>query len=146
MRKTCSLLIVSSLFLMIGTHAAAKSNPVSSRTKPAEQPVHITRNLHVDSWVATDALGRKLPSFEECGPVKKDRFVGMFYFMTHTSPGGKGPFDVTKIMKASPENPQWGEGGHFWGEPETGYYLSYEKWMIRRHAQMLADAGVDVII
>ncbi|HWS00298.1 MAG TPA: hypothetical protein VN249_06750 [Prolixibacteraceae bacterium] len=146
MRKTCSLLIVCSLFLMTGTHAAAKSNPVLSRTKPAEQPVHVTRNLHVDSWVATDALGRKLPSFEECGPVKKDRFVGMFYFMTHTSPGGKGPFDVTKIMKASPENPQWGEGGHFWGEPETGYYLSYEKWMIRRHAQMLADAGVDVII
>ena len=40
------------------------------------------RNLNVDDWVATDALGRKLPTFEECGPVKKDRFVGMFYFMT----------------------------------------------------------------
>jgi len=104
------------------------------------------RNLNVDDWVVTDALGRKLPTFEECGPVKKDRFVGMFYFMTHTNPGGKGPFDVTKIMKASPENPQWGDGSHFWGEPETGYYLSYEKWMIRRHAQLLSDAGVDVII
>lgn len=104
------------------------------------------RNLNVDSWLVIDALGRKLPTFDECGPVKKDRFVGMFYFMTHTNPGGKGPFDVTKIMKANPENPQWGDGSHFWGEPETGYYLSYEKWMIRRHAQMLSDAGVDVII
>jgi hypothetical protein len=116
------------------------------QSKPALQQPSNLRNLHADSWVATDALGRKLPTFEDCGPVKKDRYVGMFYFMTHTSPGGKGPFDVTKIMKANPENPQWGEGGHFWGEPETGYYLSYEKWMIRRHAQLLADAGVDVII
>lgn len=104
------------------------------------------RNLHVDDWLATDALGRKLPGFDECGPVKKDRYVGMFYFMTHISPGRKGPFDVTRIIRANPENPQWGEGDHFWGEPETGYYLSYEKWMIRRHAQLLADAGVDVII
>tara|TARA_R110002050_G_scaffold141496_2_gene266699 strand:+ start:50979 stop:52817 length:1839 start_codon:yes stop_codon:yes gene_type:complete len=104
------------------------------------------RNLNVDDWVVTDALGRQLPSYEECGPVKEDRFVGMFYFMTHTNTGGKGPFDVTKIMKADPDNPQWGEGSHFWGEPETGYYLSYEKWMIRRHAQLLSDAGVDVII
>ena len=104
------------------------------------------RNLHVDNWVATDALGRKLPTYEECGQVKKDRYVGMFYFMTHVNPGRKGPYDVTEIMKANPENPQWGDGSHYWGEPETGYYLSNEKWMIRRHAQMLSDAGVDVII
>ena len=115
-------------------------NPTNT---PAALPI---RNLQVDTWVATDALGRKLPGYDECGPVKKDRFVGIFYFMTHTDPGGKGPFDVTKILKANPDHPQWGEGGHFWGEPETGYYLSYEKWMIRRHAQLLADAGVDVII
>ncbi len=102
--------------------------------------------LRVDDWVATDALGRKLPTYEECGPVKEDRFVGMFYFMTHISPGGKGPFDVTKIMKANPDNPQWGDGDHYWGEPENGYYLSNEKWMIRLHASELSDAGVDVII
>ena len=118
----------------------------SGQNRQGSPAVQSFRNLHVDKWVVTDALGRKLPTYDECGPIKKDRFVGMFYFMTHTNPGGKGPFDVTKIMKANPENPQWGEGGHFWGEPETGYYLSYEKWMIRRHAQLLADAGVDVII
>jgi hypothetical protein len=104
------------------------------------------RDIRVDDWVATDALGRKLPTYEECGPVKKDRFVGMFYFMTHINPGGKGPFDVTKIINANPDNPQWGDGDHYWGEPESGYYLSNEKWMIRRHAQELTDAGVDVII
>lgn len=104
------------------------------------------RNLNTGTWVATDALGRSLPGSEECGPAKNDRLVGIFYFMTHISPGGKGPFDVTKIIKANPENPKWGEGDHYWGEPEPGYYLSNEKWVIRRHARELSDAGVDVII
>lgn len=104
------------------------------------------RNLYSDTWVAADALGRELPGFEECGPVKEDRFVGMFYFMTHINPDRPGPFDVTKIIRANPKNPQWGAGAHYWGEPETGYYLNYERWMLKRHARQLSDAGVDVII
>ncbi len=104
------------------------------------------RDIMSDTWVATDALGRDLALYDQAGPVKEDRFVGMFYFMTHLNPDGKGPFDVTKIKAANPENPQWGEGAHFWGEPEIGYYLNNEEWAIRRHAYQLADAGVDVII
>lgn len=119
---------------------------VFCRNSPPVQVKLPLRNLHVDDWVATDALGRKLPDYEACGPVKKDRFVGMFYFMTHIHPGGKGPYDVTKTINANPENPVWASGDYFWGEPETGYYLSNERWMIRRHARMLSDAGVDVII
>ncbi len=130
---------LSLLFILIALAGFGQNSP----GLPAMKPL---RNLHVDGWVATDALGRKLPGYEECGPVKKDRFVGMFYFMTHTHPGGEGPYDVTKTINANPDNPLWGSGDYFWGEPETGYYLSYEKWMIRRHAQLLADAGVDVII
>ncbi|MCP4313408.1 MAG: hypothetical protein GY790_19295, partial [Bacteroidetes bacterium] len=56
------------------------------------------------------------------------------------------PYDVTRIKAANPENPEWGLGSHFWGEPEIGYYLNNEAWAIRRHARQLADAGVDVII
>lgn len=104
------------------------------------------RDLRADTWVTTDALGRELPGYDECGPEKEGRYVGMFYFMTHLSTEGNGPFDVTKIKAANPENPQWGKGSHFWGEPEIGYYLNNDEWAIRRHAFQLADAGVDVII
>ena len=31
---------------------------------------------------------------------------------------------------------------HYWGEPQYGYYLSADPWVLRRHAQLLADAGV----
>nr|MBA4167551.1 hypothetical protein [Chitinophagaceae bacterium] len=51
-----------------------------------------------------------------------------------------------EIIKANPSAPVWGKGSHYWGEPELGYYLNYEKWVIRKHAMQLADAGVDVII
>lgn len=104
------------------------------------------RDVRADTWVATDALGRSLPGRAEAGAPKSGRFVGMFYFVTHTRTGGAGPFDVTKIKAANPENPAWGNGAHFWGEPEIGYYLNQDEWAIRRHASQLVDAGVDVII
>ncbi|MCP4313941.1 MAG: hypothetical protein GY790_22020, partial [Bacteroidetes bacterium] len=97
----------------------------------------LARNLMADTWVATDALGRKLPGYEESGPVNDNRHVGMFYFMTHLDPHGPGPYDVTRIKAANPENPEWGLGSHFWGEPEIGYYLNNEAWAIRRHARQL---------
>ena len=70
----------------------------------------------------------------------------MFYFITHNDSTAPGPFNVTKILQKNPENPQWGQGSHYWGEPEMGYYLNHEAWAIRKHAYQLTEAGVDVII
>ena len=107
----------------------------------------VYRNVQSDTWTATDALGRKLPGFKECGTIKKDRFVGIFYFMTHVNHGDKGPFNVTDILKKNPEHPDWGGGSnYYWGEPEIGYYLNTDEWAIRRHAYELVNAGIDVII
>tara|TARA_R110002049_G_scaffold247417_1_gene421641 strand:- start:16144 stop:17835 length:1692 start_codon:yes stop_codon:yes gene_type:complete len=91
-------------------------------------------------------LGRSLPTYEACGPKKENRFVGMFYFITHNDSNAPGPFNVTEVIKKNPKNPKWGNGSHYWGEPEIGYYLNNEKWAIRKHANQLTDAGVDVII
>lgn len=104
------------------------------------------RDLKSDTWVATDALGRKLPLYTETGPPKKNKQVGIFYFLTFDDPGKNGPSDVSKIKSANPLDPKWESGTHYWGEPESGYYLSADEAVIRQHAHMLADAGVDVII
>src|SRR5688572_25103320 len=110
-------------------------------------------------WPATDALGRSLPLADEVGPPKADRFVGIFYFLwlnerQNKSPQGPHPFDISKIMAADPDalkkpgSPLWGSMGqaHYWGEPSYGYYNSDDPWVIRRHANLLADAGVDTLI
>ena len=39
------------------------------------------RDLYPDTWAATDALGRSLPSYEEVGPMRENRKVGLFYFL-----------------------------------------------------------------
>jgi len=110
-------------------------------------------------WPAVDALGRALPLAAEVGPPKPDRLVGIFYFLWHEKgmirarPGG-GPYDVSQILAADPDalrhatTPPWGPIGtyHYWGEPLFGYYLDDDPWVIRRHAQLLADAGVDTLI
>ncbi|MCX6376619.1 MAG: aminoglycoside 6-adenylyltransferase, partial [Armatimonadetes bacterium] len=66
-----------------------------------------------DTWVATDALGRTLPGFKECGPPKKDKFVGIFYFLWLGQHSTTGPWDITKILAANPNDPQWGPANHF---------------------------------
>jgi hypothetical protein len=105
------------------------------------------RDVQSDTWVATDALGRELPGYEECGPLKENRYVGMFYFITNwLGPDSDGPYNVGEILAENPDDPQWGPKAHYWGEPEIGYYQNEELWAIRRHAYQLSDAGVDVVI
>lgn len=105
--------------------------------------------------VATDAVGRKLPSSKEAGEPKKDKFVGLFYWTWHTQPGLKSPpFNVTEYLARDPKalddykNPIWPARNSpwFWAEPLLGYYLDTDEWVLRKHAEMLSDAGVDVLI
>ena len=107
-----------------------------------------------DTWVVTDALGRKVPIVPEVPAPRADRRVGIFYFLWHGAHIQGGPFDVTKILAADPDamqkpdSPLWGplQAPHHWGESLFGYYLTDDEGVLRKHAQMLADAGVDVVI
>lgn len=104
-------------------------------------------DVFADTWVAVDALGRELPGCVECGPPRQDRFVGIFYFIANNYTGTEPPRDVTKLLHENPEAPQfWTGHPHHWGEPELGYYRTTDRWVIRKHAYALADAGVDTLI
>ena len=135
-------------FLKIGILSVACSLGSLALRAVSPEPLSTpAKDLRSDTWTATDALGRALPGFDECGPRKGNRVVGMFYFVTHNNNGAKqGPFDVTKILAADPEHPKWGGGTHYWGEPEAGYYIMKDEWIVRRHARQLCDAGVDLIV
>lgn len=96
-------------------------------------------------WPATDHLGRSLPLHEQTGPVKKDRKVGIFYFLWLGAHSKTGPYDLNKIM-ATPEKKLGPKGTfHHWGESEHGYYYSRDPYVLRRHAALLSDAGVDFV-
>ncbi len=109
------------------------------------QPVVDT---YSDTWVASDALGRTQPGLDEVGPVKKDKWVGIFYWTWH-HPFKGGPNDNTKLIAAANGGPvAWPRNGtpNHWGEPELGYYRMTDPFVIRKHASMLSDAGVDVVL
>jgi hypothetical protein len=107
-----------------------------------------------DTWAATDGLGRELPGFRECGPPRPDRTVAIFYFLWLGPHANGGPFDVSKILAEDPlamgqrDNPRWGPLGspHHWAESIFGYYNSDDPYVLAKHAQMLGDAGADVVI
>ena len=111
-------------------------------------------DLRGDTLVATDALGRQLPGYKQCGARKADRYVIITYepwfddSPTATMGANRsGPYNTTKILAANPGNPQWGGlyAFHYWDEPELGYYLSSDTYVIRKHMELLMLAGVDII-
>ncbi len=110
-----------------------------------------------DTWVAVDGLGRTLPTYEEVGETDKEKFVGMFYWLWHYNfASGFEADNVTEILEQYPEalydldHPAWEntENGkpYHWNKPLYGYYQNLDEYVVRKHAEMIADAGVDVII
>ncbi len=129
--------------------------PISAGEPTVSRPVRTEAwDVASDTWVATDALGRRVPTYEEVGAPRADRTVGVFYFLWHGSHVQGGPYDVTKILiedphaMEKPDSPLWGPllAPHHWGESIFGYYLTDDASVLRKHAQMLGDAGVDVIV
>ena len=127
------------------------------------------RDLQSDTWVAIDEAGRILPAGGKSLPPRKEKRVGIFYFLWHGAHGydhHRDPADANEGVippgpqdNASPHDlTQWQAEGadpanlgelrsfHHWGQSEYGYYLSDDEWVIRRHLRSLTDAGVDVLI
>lgn len=105
-------------------------------------------------WVAVDGLGRKLPTNNEVKGIKEGKYVGIFYWTWHYNFVSNTPHNITEIMKEHPEikydykNKLWSKysaGSYFWNEPIYGYYTSIDKYVLRKQAEMLADAGVDFV-
>lgn len=109
-----------------------------------------------ETWALTDGLGRSAPLAGEVKEKDNGKFVGMFYWTWHTQQSnGKDPRNVTELLKEDPSairdfsSPLW-KGlysgyPHFWDEPLYGYYIDTDEYVLRKHAELIADAGVDVI-
>lgn len=144
MKKSKDLLSAVILAALYAIATLASENVATQSARPPEAAP--------DTWSTTDALGRAIPTAQEAGPPRPGRFVGIFYFLTH-APGGNPPNDLAKILAKDPDilnkpnSPLWGAPGpYYWGEPLYGYYQSTDPWVLRRHANLLADAGIDTLI
>ncbi|MCL2815391.1 MAG: hypothetical protein FWD23_12390 [Oscillospiraceae bacterium] len=109
--------------------------------------------IYPGTYYAVDGLDRELPDICLAGPKRENRFVGLFYWTWHYEFTGQTPVNVTEFLKTHPQakhdynHPAWPKNARFFSdEPLFGFYDSRDEWVLRKHAEMLADAGVDVII
>lgn len=127
------------------------------------EPSATTSEYPASKWTASYDKGEF--AFEsKYRAYRKDRTVGIFYFLwigahgydTHQDHNDvqvplasdvKSPYDNNLLLAANPANPQYGpvSAFHHWGKPFFDYYVSNDRWVIRKHAQLLSDVGVDVI-
>ncbi len=137
MNKFLAALLASACFLL--------GCPITGQAAP----------IRPDTWTAVDGLGRQLPSSEDVEKkTDKERYVAMFYWLWHGIVSNVPPRNITAILEEHPEavndydHPAWGTatGGFFWDEPLFGYYSMLDAYVLRKHAELLADAGVDVLI
>ncbi|MBO7398506.1 MAG: hypothetical protein J6V10_05380, partial [Clostridia bacterium] len=124
------------------------------------------------SYKAVDGLGRTLSnggteysSTLRTGTVpsstQNGKFVGIFYSSWHQEISlSTGIRNVTQILATLDSDEErekathdynhkvWkGVGGyHFWDEPIYNYYSTTDRYVLRKQAELLADAGVDCII
>lgn len=110
-------------------------------------------NFGFDGWEAVDMLGRKIVSSEDVG-AKNGKKVGLFYWTWHERAVGAPAISLVDTFKKYPDaeynvnHPVWeGKNGCcHWNEPLFGFYRNSDAYVLRRHAVMLAAAGVDFIV
>ncbi len=108
-------------------------------------------------YAATDDLGRSLYSASDVGIIGEngEHYVGLFYFLWHGkhSPTDK-IYNLQEILDSLPRE-DWGKLStgkygkvnefHFAAEPLYGYYFINDEWVLRKHMELLTNAGVDFL-
>ena len=113
-------------------------------------------------FAATDDVGRELYDSNTVGVIgdNGEHYVGLFYFLWMGEHGDPGVYDLTKIQhlygkdaaNANYIDPTTGQRiygyvgqFHWMGEPLYGYYYSSDEWVMRKHVELLTNAGVDFL-
>ena len=105
-----------------------------------------------NTLVGFDNFGRTVASVNG---ARSSRKVGIFYFVWLGYDMAPAIYDVSRIIEEhgkevvfyktddviSPKGQP-----HWWAEPLYGYYNSRDRWVARRHLEMLTAAGVDFLI
>lgn len=112
--------------------------------------------IRPDTWVAVDGLGRTVSGYGEVGGTRDNKTVGVFFHNWHDYWANAKPVNLTEILAQYPEarndydHPVWNADSplapYFWNEPIWGYYRTSDPYVLRKQAELFADAGVDVLV
>lgn len=128
------------------------ANP-SDETGRATGTPFTPRDLYADTWDAVDGLERVLGDSATL-PAPRDKKVGIFYWTWHQGVTDNPPHNNAELIAAkpslvdNPDDPGWGKPfqRHHWDKPIFDYYMTTDPWVVRRHAQLLAEAQIDAVV
>jgi len=120
---------------------------------PEDSPV-VQLGIDPTQWNAVDGLGRTLSGYDKVG-AKNDKVVGIFYWTWHQGNMQSKAVNVNNLILEYPEilhdykNKVWTKnnvGAYWWNESIYGYYTEADDYVLRKHAELLADAGIDFVL
>ncbi len=132
--------------------AEVPETETETNSERTEAEVDIYANGYTNNLiVGFDEQGR---SVSAVSARREDKEVGIFYFLWLGQHGGDQIYDNSHILaEHGPDvmfhqdvpgvSPAW--LFHWWEEPLYGYYNSGDEWVIRRHMEMLTEAGIDFL-
>lgn len=157
--KLTSIIAILTSYVLV---APGCNREPASDQKTDEPETRVVEVVTPTSWALVDELGRT-DNPEDLCPTRKGKYVALFYWSWHQDGVGGSQcwgdmnVNVSDIERNHPEallqetflndDPIWGKPGQaiFWGKPLYGYYRTTDKWVLRKHAELLGAAGVDVI-
>ena len=120
-----------------------------------EDSLIYTHPVMPDTWVFTDGLRRVSLTNAEVGDLKEDKTLAVFYWTWHIDGfTNEVPANLQELSEKYPHamrdwnNTLWKDiktSTYWWNESIYGYYRGDDTWVLRRQAELLANAGVDVV-
>ena len=118
-----------------------------------EDSLIYTHPVYPDTWVFTDGLGRTSLTYEDVGAPRDNKTVAMFYWTWHID--GFVTNNVVNVQEYCEKYPDamrdfnneiWKQNEtYWWNESIYGFYRADDPWVLRKQAELLTNAGVDVI-
>ncbi len=126
-----------------------------------------THTVDNTQWIVTDGLDRVLSTHTQTGDKREDKTVAIFYWTWHGDFANQGQKafnnqqNIDSLIAQGKTERDYvtlslGElgrlgiktnsgGYHFWDEPIYGYYSANDEWVVRKQAELLAAADIDVV-
>lgn len=133
------------------------TEPPTEAETQAPEPERIVMDIYGDGYnvnmlVGFDEQGRSVPAVSG---RREDKEVGIFYFLWLGQHNESKIYDIHDLLEEygselvfHTDDRKLSPAGafHWWEEPLYGYYNSGDEYVIRRHMEMLTDAGVDFLM
>ena len=173
LKKTIAVLLAAAAMFAFAACGEKTPPPVPpGENKPSDAEIQKTVNSAIDGLNDVEFTLSQLSGKDNLDRLvtptvgMNDKYVGLFYFVANGYHTDK-IYNISEILKKYPDRTidtspitaistgataeyyDWKispeQGTHYWGEPLYGYYCGTDPWVVRKHLELFAYAGIDFL-